>query len=120
MKIAPSLTALLLIAPLFGSQTDTIPEEDYEEEEELVQTALPEMSPEERATLQTEQKALADESCALFQQLIDTAAGITDRATADAAASPSPVSMTMRFIPQAFSCATVSPASGRTWSAMTR
>ena len=85
MKITPILTALLMFTPLFGSQTDSVPEDDYEEEE-LVKPARPEMSAEERTDLQAEQKALTDESCALFQQLIDTAAGITDRATADAAA----------------------------------
>lgn len=85
MKPTPFLTVLLMFTPLFGAQIAPVPEEDYEEEE-LVKPARPEMSAEERAAAQAEQKVLADEACSLLQQLIDTAAGITDRATADAAA----------------------------------
>lgn len=85
MKIPYFLTALLMITPLFATQTDSIPEDDYDEVE-IERPVAPQMSAEERAAIQAEQKVLADEACSLFQQLIDTAAGITDRATADAAA----------------------------------
>lgn len=87
MKCYPAvlLTCVTLFAPLVHAEPEADYEADYEEEAEVEaeDTAVPDAV---RASMRASQKERIEEACSLFGQLLSVAEGITDRASADAAA----------------------------------